>query len=376
MRDATGIALFRVRWILCVALVLLYATALGLALKRHGFDASIFICAGDRFTNEAPIRTIANSTGYDGQFYYRLAVSPLSRETRVNGVTFDHAAYRFQRIVYPVIAMLLSAGQSQWVPLALVLTNLIGLVVIWILSSKITQRLELPPLTPVVVLLWPGFIVTLLHDTGEIISAALLLAAIYFYLTERLIPFLIAATLAALARETGIVVVAGLACLEALRGRWLRAVVVSLPIVPFMAWREFVSIYWGGVQVTAPGQLDWPFVGAVQALLAARGLSRYGELFIIGVCALGVYVSAITVLRDRVDKWSLVATWLPILALMSLLSARGPWIDSTAFFRGFTECYVVACLLIATKLRVQPMLAACAASFWVAAALFQIKFMA
>ena len=148
----------RAKWIVCVALVLLYAGALGLAFKRHGLDPSIFVCAGDRFASGAPIRTVANSTGYDGQFYYRLAVSPFSRETRVNGIMFDNPAWRFQRITYPVIAMLLSAGQSQWVPISLLLTNLIGLVVIWMLSGKITALLELPPLTPVVVLLWPGFI--------------------------------------------------------------------------------------------------------------------------------------------------------------------------------------------------------------------------
>jgi len=45
----------------------------------------------------------------------------------------------------------------------------------------------------------------------------------------------------------------------------------------------------------------------------------------------------------------LAAGWLPIVALMSLLTADGPWIDQTAFFRAFTECYVVGCLVLAVR---------------------------
>lgn len=42
----------------------------------------------------------------------------------------------------------------------------------------------------------------------------------------------------------------------------------------------------------------------------------------------------------------LAAAWLPIVALMSMLSAAGPWVEPIAFLRAFTECWVVGCLLL------------------------------
>jgi len=43
---------------------------------------------------------------------------------------------------------------------------------------------------------------------------------------------------------------------------------------------------------------------------------------------------------------ALAAAWLPILALMSILSAEGPWVEPIAFLRTFTECWIVGCLLL------------------------------
>jgi hypothetical protein len=42
----------------------------------------------------------------------------------------------------------------------------------------------------------------------------------------------------------------------------------------------------------------------------------------------------------------LVVSWVLIAGLMSLLTAGGPWVDPAGYFRAFTECYVVGCLLL------------------------------
>jgi hypothetical protein len=46
---------------------------------------------------------------------------------------------------------------------------------------------------------------------------------------------------------------------------------------------------------------------------------------------------------------ALAAGWLPVIALMSLLTAGGPWVDRNAYFRAFTECYVVGCLVLGLR---------------------------
>ena len=66
-----------------------------------------------------------------------------------------------------------------------------------------------------------------------------------------------------------------------------------------------------------------------------------------GTCA--IVAARISHVLRRTDTGALAAAWLLVLALMSLLTASGPWVDRNAYFRTFTECYVVGCLLLAVR---------------------------
>jgi hypothetical protein len=91
-----------------VIVALCYSIALVPSLRRAHWDTSVFIDAGDRFVDssklDAPIIVRKHSDGYDGQFYYRLAVEPWPSASAAHGVTFDAAPWRAQRILCPVLA--------------------------------------------------------------------------------------------------------------------------------------------------------------------------------------------------------------------------------------------------------------------------------
>ena len=53
--------------------------------------------------------------GYDGQFFYRLAINPADFAHTAYDITVDQP-YRVMRIGYPVITWLVSAGQRALVP--------------------------------------------------------------------------------------------------------------------------------------------------------------------------------------------------------------------------------------------------------------------
>ena len=55
------------------------------------------------------------SVGYDGQFYYYIAHDPFILGQSYNHIDFP--AYRYQRIIYPLTAWLLSFGQPKVDPL-------------------------------------------------------------------------------------------------------------------------------------------------------------------------------------------------------------------------------------------------------------------
>jgi hypothetical protein len=346
-----------------IAMLALYGLAIVPALMRHGFDPSAFIVAGDRYVDAAklpsPIYVRPHSEGYDGQFYYRFALAPFDLRQPLFGIELDAPAWRMQRIVYPVLAWLVSFGRPQLVPFALVALNLIGVACVGLFAVRLAQRLALPPLVPFAIGLWPGFMVTLTHDTTEIMSAALILAALDRYFAGRLVAFAIVGALATLTRETGVLVLGGLLIHEVFR-RNVRAAAACLGgMVPFVVWRQLQPLFWGtSTASVAINTMTWPLLGIVTAWFN----TAFGDVVPIGglkgVVLRGyslvssaslVAFAGLVATRLRTARAVLVAAWLPIVALMSVLTADGPWVEPIAFLRAFTECWVIGCLLLDTR---------------------------
>ncbi len=346
-------------------------------LALHHFDPSVFVIAGARYVEAAetrpPLRVTPNSDGYDGQFYYRLARSPLSTAPTVDGITFDHPAKRTQRILYPLLAWLASAGQPALTAWAMLAVNLAGIGAIAWLAAGLAARLALPAAIPFAIVAWPGFIVTLLHDTTEIAATAFLLAALSAWFARRPVLFALLASCAVLARETTLATWLGLLAFTILtvwmarRERpalpWLLA--CAAPLIVFAAWRETLAfrLHEAPQAQAIAHDLGWPFVGAMTMLHdCLTGARRWAATpFKDAVERAYVLISALPLLAFCVlvavrlpralrkpGAAALALSWCATAALMSLLSASGPWIGPIAYLRAFTECFVVGCLLLGT----------------------------
>ena len=90
---------------------------LAAVLIREQGDPLAFAVIGDGFVNGQPLDYL----GYDGQFAYWIARDPTPA---VTGAYLDVPAYRYQRILYPLLAWALAAGQAALVPWTLVAVNL------------------------------------------------------------------------------------------------------------------------------------------------------------------------------------------------------------------------------------------------------------
>jgi len=126
--------------------IVLYALFITFQLEKSRYDPSYFVTAGDLFVDPtvAPdrLRILRNSAGYDGQFYYRLAITPFTSKQTDFGIKIDAPAYRQQRIVYPLLAWLFSLGQPSIVPLSLILVNCLALCLITWLGTKYAQTAD------------------------------------------------------------------------------------------------------------------------------------------------------------------------------------------------------------------------------------------
>src|SRR5437870_36042 len=97
--------------VILVVVALLYGSFISLRLAEQHADPSAFVTAGDRFCDPQQVpfnlRVLPTSDGYDGQFYYRLALDPFTRTRTAFGIQLDLPAYRQQRIIYPLLVWVL-----------------------------------------------------------------------------------------------------------------------------------------------------------------------------------------------------------------------------------------------------------------------------
>lgn len=346
-----------------VAAVLAAAmVALRTAVVGHG-DIARFILVGSRFVVPAGRHMsvpVVNGNGYDGQFYYRLALGPLDFSPHAAGIQLDSAA-RFGRITYPVLAWVLAGGHATLVPWSLVAVNVLGLGALGWLGALFANQCGRSAYWGLIVPAYFGFVWSLSRDLTEIVESTLLVAGLLAVRRGR--PVVAAAALsgAVLARETAMIAVGAMA-LSSLAERWhprrspalpvrppIRLVSWLVPAAVFVGWQVAVATQVHHLPITTSGQhnIGVPFVGL------ARGIAHYasafpdhaslfwfGELAVLAVvvsAAASAYTARSVLAHERV-AWVLYG-------VLALSLASGIWLGDVGF-RSLDDLYVLSCLLV------------------------------
>lgn len=180
-----------------------------------------------------------NSTGYDGQFYRFIAHDPFLRTDIRNYL--DDARLRYRRILVPLLAWMLAAGQHRAVDAAYHAVILLFVFLgAWWLARYAAMR-GCAPAWGLAFLLVPAAVICLDRQTIDIALASLTMGfLVYIDTDERWKVFLVLAT-AMLARETGFVL-AGAWCLSLLlKKRVSAAVAFGAAVAPALGWYAYVA---------------------------------------------------------------------------------------------------------------------------------------
>lgn len=172
-----------------------------------------FVMAERQFVNPkaAPAGLpVLRRNGYDGQFYYRLALNPANLHRVAYGMTLD-AGFRLQRIGYPVLAWLVAAGQKSWIPTTLVIVNVAAVGALGWLGALAARQAGHHALWGLLLAGYFGFVFSVARDTAEPVAAAFMVGGFLAYRSRRfgLAALLLAA--GALSRETVLVAAAAIA---------------------------------------------------------------------------------------------------------------------------------------------------------------------
>jgi hypothetical protein len=297
---------------------------------------------------------LPDSDGYDGQFYYRLALDPFTGEQTAYGVRIDTPAYRQQRILYPLLTALLSLGRPSLAPLALIGVNYLALCGIAFLGGYVARQYNAHALWGVAFALFPGFLLSLSRDTVEIVQGFFLLAFLLAMIRER--PYLAGVwlSLAVLAKETALVAAAGLLVALALTRSW-RALrdnwfPIVAPVAAYALWQAWLAGNWGIASVsnhTFTNNIGLP-LGGILALLGRlippEGHVERVWLLEVVLIALFAGVCLAALWRSRAAPFVRV-TWLLYLGLAILLTST-VWADDWAFLRVLSELYLFGVALL------------------------------
>ena len=157
---------------------------LGFALARWQIWAkghlSLLIMAGHVYTHRAQLPRgllLVPSAGYDGQFYYRLALDPANWHATAFGITMDQS-YRYTRIGYPILAWIVSLGQPQLVPVVLVVLNLLAVAVMAVLGGMFARESGRHALWGLAFVAYFGLVVSVGRDTAEPVAEACMLGGL------------------------------------------------------------------------------------------------------------------------------------------------------------------------------------------------------
>ncbi len=167
------------------ASVIFYWISIVLSVNKNIYD---LIYIGRSFVEKSQVSPIINSQkrysqigyGYDGQFFYYIALDPSKAYHYI-----DDPPYRYARILYPLVARVFSFGRPQLIAYSLLFINVVSLIGTVYLLSSYLKRFNISPYISLIYAFYPGVFVSLGHDLNELLAYFLTMTGVYFFDPKR-----------------------------------------------------------------------------------------------------------------------------------------------------------------------------------------------
>jgi hypothetical protein len=326
-------------WTVAAVVLLFYGAWLAVQVPRS-HDGRDFILLGRTFAQRhvagSAIRVgppYLNEFGYDGQFYYYIALDPVHARFYI-----DDPSYRYTRILYPIMARLLAFGRPALVPYTLIAVNWLALGFGTLLLAAWLRRRACSPWFALLFGLYPGLLVSLQRDLTEPLSYALVALAIYLLDVGgrwRIVWAGSSFALAALTREVSAVfaVVYGLAELVGgsratpwyarLVRNWRRAVLLlALALMPLTLYKVFLRHWLGSAGVPSTVQpVLVPFQGLVSPWAGiGTTVEQLVEVILPALICLAVACRTLWIRSWGAEVWALLANVVLFVVLLNATS--------------------------------------------------------
>lgn len=273
-----------------------------------------------------PIAVTPASTGYDGQFYAQIALSPALNDPALTSA-LDAPAYRARRILGPFLAHCAGFGRPWLVLNAFALLNVacwFGFA--WLLWREIGDGSAIGAARWAACVLSLGVLDSVRQSLVDLPALLLLLVAVRPLRAAASGRSALALTLGNLTKETNLL--ASAALLSWPRPSRRQLLTLTATALPLGLWAAYVAFRFPASPVTSgAGNFTWPLVGAAaQFATSARELfaGNFDSRHLFGVLGIaGLVLQAAVLWRHRAppNPW-----WRIGAAYSVLLLFLGPWV--------------------------------------------------
>jgi hypothetical protein len=286
---------------------------------------------------------LRDDAGYDGQYYFYVAHDPFIR-TNIYSYFWDGwTAYRFQRIAYPLLAYLFSAGQPPLIPYAMLLINIFAALLGTYFVMKIAELYGKSSWNALFYGALTGLFIATTRNLTEPVQMAALCGGLYYYARGSLPIASVFFTAASLSKDTSLLVPAVLFWYEVLKKRnYKTSFYFAVPAVFYFSWMLYIharldrwsfatGAYQGGYSMSKT-----PFVFLYRNLMdkihavdfSQRWTHQGMDLYLILCCILAIGFSLRGFLK-RGEAFSILLVFFGIFCLF----IADPWIDLYSYTR-------------------------------------------
>ncbi len=327
-------------YITAVAFLLL-AIFVFLVLKYHTYNPEAFILSGAQFR----YADSQGTKGYDGQFAYYIASDALSAYQYM-----DEPGKRYQRILFPVLAWLLSlGGLPAAVPWAMLGINFVSLLMTtWIIAAMLADR-QANPWFALIYIFYIGALFSLRTDLNEPLAMFLSLSGWYAYQRRHPKLAIVLFAFGGLAKEIGLIFPLVIAIWDFIERRWRKGIfLLSFSFLPYGVLFLFLHLQWGNsADSILPNWLPFSGIAALQDL---------AFLSVVGIWVLfPIIILLFFILRDWLKRnrahWNLETFMLLTnMAFLSIMPYQ-TWEDPLAVFRSALPFLIATIIWMARNQR-------------------------
>ncbi|MCX7919826.1 MAG: hypothetical protein N3A72_09535 [bacterium] len=244
---------------------LVYFILILVYIQPYQFNLSSLIKIDEQDTNYRsdfvpPGTVIFHGDGYDGQYNYYII-----QDLFFNGKFND--AFRYQRILYPVLVKLVAFGNARFIPISFILVNLMSIVVGMYFLRRFIDN---PKLQYLVILygLNVGFIIGTLYDLGTPVAITLIVVGLYYLKRDNVRLTSIFFALSLLTMENALLFIGASLGYFMYKKEWNKTGYILVSIIPWVVWQLVLWRQFGVIPIlSSTGAFGLPFIGIIQQII-------------------------------------------------------------------------------------------------------------